>query len=36
MLLDNGFNLTLRPMQYPDFYEMYRNAIKKHLDGRRS
>ncbi|MEP6903096.1 MAG: ribonucleotide-diphosphate reductase subunit beta [Actinomycetota bacterium] len=28
MLLDNGFNLTLRPMQYPDFYEMYRNAIK--------
>jgi ribonucleoside-diphosphate reductase beta chain len=28
MLLDNGFNLTLRPMQYPEFYEMYRNAIK--------
>lgn len=28
MLLDNGFNLTLRPMQYPAFYEMYRNAIK--------
>ena len=28
MLLDAGFNLTLRPMQYPDFYEMYRNAIK--------
>jgi ribonucleoside-diphosphate reductase beta chain len=28
MLLDPGFNLTLRPMQYPDFYEMYRNAIK--------
>lgn len=28
MLLDNGFNLTLRPMKYPDFYEMYRNAIK--------
>ena len=28
MLLDNGFNLTLRPMKYPDFYEMYRNSIK--------
>ncbi len=28
MLLDNGFDLTLRPMKYPDFYEMYRNAIK--------
>src|SRR3954471_21140935 len=28
MLLDPGFNLTLRPMSYPDFYEMYRNAIK--------
>ena len=28
MLLDPGFNLTLRPMNYPDFYEMYRNAIK--------
>lgn len=28
MLLDPGFNLTLRPMQYPDFYEMYRNSIK--------
>src|SRR5688572_14410623 len=28
MLLDPGFNLTLRPMKYPDFYEMYRNAIK--------
>ncbi|MBK9153343.1 MAG: ribonucleotide-diphosphate reductase subunit beta [Chloracidobacterium sp.] len=28
MLLDPGFNLTLRPMEYPDFYEMYRNAIK--------
>src|SRR6201991_376927 len=28
MLLDNGFNLTLRPMKYPNFYEMYRNAIK--------
>jgi len=28
MLLNPGFNLTLRPMKYPDFYEMYRNAIK--------
>lgn len=28
MLLDPGLNLTLRPMKYPDFYEMYRNAIK--------
>ena len=27
-LLDPGFNLTLRPMRYPVFYEMYRNAIK--------
>lgn len=28
MLLDPGFNLTLRPMKYPGFYEMYRNGIK--------
>lgn len=27
-ILDPGFNLTLRPMRYPAFYEMYRNAIK--------
>lgn len=27
-LLDPGFNLTLRPMRYPQFYEMYRNAIR--------
>jgi ribonucleoside-diphosphate reductase beta chain len=27
-LLDAGFNLTLRPMRYPRFYEMYRAAIK--------
>ena len=27
-LLDPGFELTLRPMRYPGFYEMYRNAIK--------
>ncbi|MEE2962284.1 MAG: ribonucleotide-diphosphate reductase subunit beta [Myxococcota bacterium] len=28
MLLQPGLNLTLRPMQYPEFYEMYRDAIK--------
>lgn len=28
MLLHHGFNLTLRPMKYPVFYEMYKNAIK--------
>ncbi|MCB1198797.1 MAG: ribonucleotide-diphosphate reductase subunit beta, partial [Deltaproteobacteria bacterium] len=28
MILDPGFNLTLRPMKYPHLYEMYRNAIK--------
>lgn len=28
MLLDPGFELTLRPMRYPAFYEMYRDAIK--------
>lgn len=28
MLLDPGLKLTLRPMAYPRFYEMYRNAIK--------
>ena len=27
-LLNPGFNLTLRPMRYPKFYEMYRAAIK--------
>jgi ribonucleoside-diphosphate reductase beta chain len=27
-LLDPGFSLTLRPMHYPKFYEMYRAAIK--------
>ncbi|MCB1575624.1 MAG: ribonucleoside-diphosphate reductase, partial [Xanthomonadales bacterium] len=25
-LLDPGFELTLRPMRYPAFYEMYRAA----------
>ena len=28
MILNTGFNLTLRPMQYPVFYEMYKNGIK--------
>ena len=28
MLLEPGLNLTLRPMKYPVFYDMYRNAIK--------
>jgi ribonucleoside-diphosphate reductase beta chain len=28
LLLDPGFSLTLRPMHYPKFYEMYRAAIK--------
>jgi ribonucleoside-diphosphate reductase beta chain len=27
-LLDPGYSLTLRPMRYPRFYEMYRAAIK--------
>lgn len=27
-LLDPGFELTLRPMRYPKFYEMYRSAIR--------
>ena len=26
-ILDPGFALTLRPMRYPQFYDMYRNAI---------
>ena len=28
MLLEPGLDLTLRPMKYPLFYEMYRDAIK--------
>ncbi len=28
MILAPGFNLTLRPMKYPIFYEMYKNGIK--------
>ncbi|KFN46134.1 ribonucleotide-diphosphate reductase subunit beta [Arenimonas metalli] len=27
-LLDPGYSLTLRPMRYPRFYEMYRDAIR--------
>ena len=27
-LLDPGMDLTLRPMRYPAFYDMYRDAIK--------
>ncbi len=28
MILDRGFDLNLRPMKYPEFYEMYKAAIK--------
>ncbi|MBI3548993.1 MAG: ribonucleotide-diphosphate reductase subunit beta [Elusimicrobia bacterium] len=28
MILDSGFDLTLRPMKYPVFFEMYKAAIK--------
>jgi ribonucleoside-diphosphate reductase beta chain len=28
MILDPGFDLTLRPMRYPIFFEMYKNGIK--------
>ncbi|NRA62929.1 MAG: ribonucleotide-diphosphate reductase subunit beta [Pseudobacteriovorax sp.] len=28
LLLDPGLDLTLRPMRYPAFYEMYKDAIK--------
>ncbi len=28
MILDPGFDLNLRPMKYPTFYEMYKNGIK--------
>ena len=27
-LLDPGMDLTLRPMRYPQFYDMYTDAIK--------
>ena len=28
MILKPGFDLTLRPMRYPVFFDMYKNAIK--------
>ena len=28
MILNPGLDLTLRPMRYPDFYEMYKSAIR--------
>lgn len=28
MILDPGFDLTLRPMKYPEFFDMYKDAIK--------
>src|SRR5215468_4193620 len=28
MILDPGFDLTLRPMKYPVFFEMFKTAIK--------
>src|SRR5579862_1068946 len=28
MILEPGFDLTLRPMKYPVFYEQYKAAIK--------
>lgn len=28
MLLDAGLNLTLRPMKYPQFFQLYKNSIK--------
>jgi ribonucleoside-diphosphate reductase beta chain len=28
MILDPGMNLTLRPMKYPELYDMYRDSIK--------
>ncbi|MBN22132.1 MAG: ribonucleoside-diphosphate reductase [Bdellovibrionaceae bacterium] len=28
MILEPGLNLTLRPMKYPELYEMYKDAIK--------
>ena len=33
-ILDPGLDLTLRPMRYPEFYDLYRDAITQHLDGR--
>ena len=34
-ILDPGFDLTLRPMRYPYFYEMYQDAIKNRSEERR-
>ena len=28
MLFDAGLNLTLRPMQYPQFFQLYKNSVK--------
>jgi len=28
MILDLGVNLTLRPMKYPEFFDMYRDAVR--------
>lgn len=28
MILEPGINLTLRPMKYPEFYDMFRDSIK--------
>ena len=34
MILAPGFDLNLRPMKYPIFYEMYKNGIKNtHSDS---
>lgn len=33
MILDPGFDLTLRPMQYPVFFEMFKTAIKNTWTG---
>lgn len=32
MILDPGFHLTLRPMQYPAFFEMYKAAHQEYVD----
>lgn len=28
MILDNGLDLTLRPMKYPQYFQLYKNSIK--------
>ena len=30
-ILDPGFDLTLRPMRYPVFYEMYRRSEERRV-----